>query len=154
MILKSGLHRGRHLQSRVYPAEVVERELQSERGNVILKLLTVGVRQTGHAAILHSDIQILAFNVRRADFAGVGVSATRDFRRANHFAGAVSVSMVLRGVFLDEHGEVRLRDHRRDRFGVASESVGRDLESARRRVRQLPSELGSVLRITTADVPS
>lgn len=48
-------------------AEVVEREVECQRVNVIVELLAESVGQPGEAAVLHADRKVHALDMRRAD---------------------------------------------------------------------------------------
>jgi len=79
MIRDARFHRRGDADSGVDAAEVVVGKPQAVGAPQVVPLLAEGIRQSGHAAHLHSDGEVLAFHVRRADPALFGVSHDWDF---------------------------------------------------------------------------
>jgi hypothetical protein len=125
-------HRGRNAKRFVNPAEVVEREPAGQRCPVVLPLLTEGVGQSCKSSRTHTDREILAFDMRRANAFGVGLPHDWDYLHGLHFCGAVASFPGNRGaVDLDAHGEVRAILKRvRDCGAIRGKSVSRDLKLA------------------------
>ena len=80
-ISDSRFHGGRDAQGLVNAHEVVPREVQAIRGPQVLPLFTEGVRQPREPAHLHSDREVLALDVGRAHFRGIGVAHDWDLLR-------------------------------------------------------------------------
>ena len=77
-IRQTRLHRGRHAQRLMIPAPVVVREKDRRHRGVILKLLTVAVRQPCIPTHPHSDSQIRSLDKAGADMR-LGRYAAMDF---------------------------------------------------------------------------
>ena len=59
-------------------AEIVIREVQSNRGFQIVQLLGERIGQSGKPSHCHPHCEVLPFHVRRADMVGIGI-ARADF---------------------------------------------------------------------------
>lgn len=70
-------------------AEVVVGEVEAIRAPQVLPLLAEGIRQSREAAHLHSDREVLAFNVRGANSLRIGIAHDWDSLRVRDFGGAV-----------------------------------------------------------------
>ena len=68
-------------QRLVNSAEVVAREMQTVGGPEILPLVAEAVRQPREAAHLHSDREVLALHIGRANLRGIGVAHDWDLLR-------------------------------------------------------------------------
>lgn len=70
--------------------EVVEREVQRERVNVVLQLLQEAVGEPGKPTHGHAHRKVLALNMGRADMGNVGITFYPMLASANAFCGAVA----------------------------------------------------------------
>jgi hypothetical protein len=93
-------------------------------------LLAESIRQPRQPPHLHSDREVLAFYVGRADLRGVGIAHDWDLLRIRYVGRAVPVfALGVVNVYLDESREVATVGERGgDGLLVGLESVGRDLE--------------------------
>src|ERR1019366_279353 len=73
---KPGSLRRRHLDRRVFAAEVVERKEQRHRRFVVLPFLAVRIRQASQPANLHAKRLVGPFNVACANTIFIGVAQT------------------------------------------------------------------------------
>jgi hypothetical protein len=99
---------------------------------VVLKLLTERICQAGKAANAHSDAEILALNVGRADAFRIGQSDAWDNLRGNHIGRRIAVFAFRAGAIdLNQLGEIHaIRQCVTDRGAVRGKAVGRDLKLA------------------------
>lgn len=74
MIRQSRFHRGRDAQRRMDATEVVVRKMQIHSSLKILQFPRERIGQTCEAAKLHSDRQVLPFNVAGRNVIGIGVT--------------------------------------------------------------------------------
>jgi hypothetical protein len=72
MISHARFHRRRHAQGLVDADEVVVHMKQRQHSDVIFEFLTKGISQPSEPAHVHPHVEILSFNVRRADVLRVG----------------------------------------------------------------------------------
>jgi hypothetical protein len=68
-------------------AKIVVREMQAERGPVVLPLLREAIRQSRESPHLHSHGEVLAFDNRGANAARIGIAEYWDHLRAGDFSG-------------------------------------------------------------------
>ena len=73
-------------------AEVVIREVQSNRSFKIFKLFAERIGQTGQSSAVHTQCVVLLFNVRRGDLSHVGHSDHNRFFHFDHFGGRIPTS--------------------------------------------------------------
>jgi hypothetical protein len=144
VICNPGSHRGRHAQRPVDATEVVERHPNHYGRAVILKLLTEGVRQARESADAHSDAEILALNVGRADTFGIGLSDAWDNLRRNHVCGGVAVfTLGASAIDLDELREVYPKPERNKPWKFMHRTVDQVY-------RPLARSNGKILELTNA----
>jgi hypothetical protein len=77
-------------QRRVNAAKAVESHSSHDGRAVVLELLAERIRQAGKGAKAHSDAEILALDMRRADALRVGSPDAWDYFRRNHVSGRVA----------------------------------------------------------------
>ena len=88
VLTNARFHRRSNAQGLRNPAEVVVHVEQRYHRDVILKLLTEGIRQSGKAPHVHPHVEILSLNVAGADVFGIGrpdngiASGAKTLRRA------------------------------------------------------------------------
>ena len=68
----ASFHRRSNPKCLVYPAEVVVHMKQSYHRDVVVELLTEGIRQSGEAPHVHPHVEILPLHIRRADMRVIG----------------------------------------------------------------------------------
>ena len=145
MIRDPRFHRRGDPQRLMNPAEVVVHEVQRDRRDMVLDLLAEGVSEPGEAAHAHSQGEVAALHDGSADTFGIGLPHDWDHLHGGDFGGAVARFAVARGaVDLDELCEIAAVVQRGgDRGSVRSETIGRHLEFAARRVPYAFDELVS-----------
>ena len=113
-------------------AKIVIGEVQAVSGPKVVPLFTEGVRESGEAAHLHSDGEVLAFDNRCADAARIRTAHNWDHLRAGDFRRSVPCFAVARrSIHLDDLGEVAtVAEGRCDGGTVRSEPIASDLEMA------------------------
>ena len=77
MIANTSNHGGRDAETLVNPAEVVEGEVQAVGRPQVLPLLAESVGEPRHAPHLHTDREVLAFDMAGADFLRIGIPHDR-----------------------------------------------------------------------------
>ena len=80
-------HRRRHTQGLMNAAEVKVGEVQAVRRPQVLPLLRKGIRQPREATHAHTDRQIRALDMRRANHCGIGVAHDWDLLRVGESGG-------------------------------------------------------------------
>lgn len=71
------------------PAEVIKTEPQHDRRTVVLELFAENVREPRKAARTHTNTEVLAFDVRRADAFGIRASDAWDHFGGNNFGRGI-----------------------------------------------------------------
>jgi hypothetical protein len=114
----------------VNPAEIVVGEVQAVGSPQVLPLLREAIRQSREAAHLHSDCEVLALHVGRADFGGIGFPHDWDLLRVRHVGRAVpALAFRVLRIDLDELREVAtVAQCGRNRAHIRLESIGAALE--------------------------
>jgi hypothetical protein len=74
VIADSRLHRWRHSQGFVNPAEIVVHEMKRNRMLMVFDFLGECIRQSGKSAVAHSQSEILPLDIARADIRLVGIA--------------------------------------------------------------------------------
>src|SRR5260370_37125627 len=92
MLTNPRFHRRGDAQRLVNPRKVVVNMKQRQRVNMILNLLAETIRQACEAAVLHSQVEILALHKRSADMFRIGRTKYAFFFDAKTLRGAVRPS--------------------------------------------------------------
>lgn len=79
MIGDAGFHCRSDAQRLVHTVEVVVRKMQTKRGPEILPFLAKAIGQPRQAADRHPHCEVLALDVRGADFVRIGIAQNRDW---------------------------------------------------------------------------
>src|SRR5579872_5247976 len=89
------------------PAKVVIGEVQAVGGPKVVPLFTEGIRQSGKAAHLSTNGEVLALDNRGTDTARIGTAHNWDHLRAGDFGGAVAAfAFARRAIHFDELREI------------------------------------------------
>lgn len=149
-------HRGRRSQGLVDADEIVVQEVNRERMAKILDLLGEGIRQARESALLHSDGQILAFDVAGRDV--LADRLTVDSGLLGRFEPRGRVSLLAfgiggRAVVLHKLGEVDfIGEGMFDRFQIHRVSVRRQLNAIGEPRRQVGHEVLGAFAVSRADL--
>src|ERR1035437_580766 len=90
MISETSGHRWGNAKCLVDTAEVVVHVVKSNRGRVVLNLLTEAIRQTSEATHAHSHGEILPFNVAGGHMRSIGVTTDGRLASADALGRAVA----------------------------------------------------------------
>jgi len=132
MIGNPGFHRGSDAQRLVNSTEVVPREVESNRSFQVVQFFRVGIRKPSKTTQVHTQTQIGAFHVRRADVLRVRPSVADFGYNLRDVSWGVSLIPVLTIVSVQLHKlrEVRLSsEHILHSTLIEVEAIGSELEA-------------------------
>src|ERR1039457_2025426 len=152
MLTDTRFHSWSNPKGLMNPAEVVVHVKQGDHGNVVVELLTEGVRQSSEAPHIHPHVEVLAFHVTGADVFRIGgtddsiASGPKTLRRA--------VALLPLGIVAEYFDQLRVIDFgsERVRYGCQIHFVA--VRGQLNPIRQAAFHVPKKLRRTPGIPPS